>query len=174
MSQFSVKWIFELDRDYSINILAHLPASFTTPCAFEDSSGKRRLELYPDGTLKILASYAWDGCTPKVGVWDILLGTPDGIPNIHTRKPKAYYASLVHDTLYQFLPVGLPIARKEVDKIFFELLERDDFAPRWVYYAAVRLLGGGFRHLTHWKRSYQGKKVDLRMAEVKDLARQAA
>ena len=161
MSQFAVKWIFELDEDYSINVKPHLPPEFTEGCAFEDRSGKRRLELHADGKLVVLAAYAWDGCTPKFSIWDIVFGTPDGVPNTQTRKPKAYYASLVHDVLYQFLPVQLPISRADADKIFLELLTRDGFGPRWIYYAAVRIFGGGFRHFTRWKRNYAGRKIPL-------------
>ncbi len=55
----------------------------------------------------------------------------------------------------------LPISRESVDKIFLEILERDDFAPRRIYYAAVRLFGNLFHLFSRWKRSYQGKKVSL-------------
>ena len=162
MSQFAVKWIFELSENYSIDIKSHLPPDFTTGCAFEDRRGHRWLEIHPDGTLIVFAPYAWDGCTPKFSVWDIVFGISDGVPNIRTRKPKAYYASLVHDVLYQFLPVELPLKRADADRIFFELLARDGFGPRWLYYAAVRVFGGGFRLFTHWKRSYRGKKLPLK------------
>ena len=95
MSQFAVKWTYVLDEDCSFNVKSHLPNDFTTGCAFEDQSGKRRLEIHSDGTAKVLAEYAWDGCTPKYALWDIVLGTPDGVPNDKTKKPKAYYASLI-------------------------------------------------------------------------------
>lgn len=161
MSKFAVKWIFVLDADYTIDLKAHLPPDFSQACAFEDRSGKRRLEIYPDGTAKILARYAWDGCTPKYAIWDIVLGIPDGVPNSITEKPKAYYASLVHDVLYQFLDADLPFTRSGADRIFLEILTRDGFAPRWVYYAAVRIFGGGFRLFTRWKRSHKGRRVGL-------------
>ena len=161
MSQFAVKWIFVLDEDCSFNVKSHLPSDFTTGCAFEDRSGRRRLEIHPDGTAKVIAHYAWDGCTPKCALWDIVLGTPDGVPNNKTKKPKAYYASLIHDVLYQFLDAGLPISRADADRIFLDLLTRDGFGPRWIYFVAVRVFGGIFRLFTRWKRSYRGKKVRL-------------
>jgi len=161
MALFALKWIFFLDNDYEINAKAHLPDNFTTGCAFADSTGRRRLEVHPDGTVKVIASYSWDGCTPKFAVWDIAFGTPDGIPNNKTVKPKAYYASLVHDALYQFLDAGLPFTRAAADRIFLEILTRDEFAPRPIYYAAVRLFGGIFRRFTRWKRSYRGSKGSL-------------
>ena len=87
------------------------------------------------------------------------------MPNALTKKPKAYYASLLHDALYQFSIQGLPAPidrRKEIDRIFLELLERDLFAPRLVYYWAIRIFGGLFFHgYTRHKRRYQGRRVLL-------------
>ncbi len=133
MSQLAVKWIFELDVPFEYSVRSHLPSDFSTGCAFEDSKGVRRLEIHPNGTARVLAGYAWDGCTPKFAMWDIVIGTPDGIPNERTRKPKAYYASLVHDALYQFLDAKLPLSRASADRVFLELLSRDGFGPRWIY-----------------------------------------
>jgi hypothetical protein len=161
MSAVAVKWIYELQEDYKVNLLEYFFERLEHPCAFEDRSGRTRLLLYPDGTAIIKAGYAWDGCTPKFAVFDILLGTPDGVPNNQTRKPKTYYASLVHDVLYQFLDVELPIRRVGADLAFRNIMARDAFAPRYVYWPAVRLLGGAFRLFTRWKRSYAGRRVTL-------------
>ena len=161
MSLFTLKWVFVLDADYSINAKAHLPSTFTTGVGFADQGGRRRLEVRPDGTITVFAPYAWDGCTPKFAVWDIAFGIPDGVPNHGTKKPKAYYASLVHDALYQFLDTGLPFDRAGADRIFLEMLTRDRFAPRGVYYAAVRVFGGMSRRFMRWKRSYRGRMVPL-------------
>ena len=161
MTQLALKWVFVLDGDYA------WPSGrlFAEDCAFEDSSGARRLEIRKNGEIKVLAGYAWDGCTPKFSLWDICVGTPDGVPNALTKKPKAYYASLLHDALYQFSIQGLPVPidrRKEIDRIFLELLERDRFAPRLVYYWAVRIFGGLLFHgYTRHKRRYKGRRVQL-------------
>lgn len=161
MSAKAVKWIFELSADYEYNIRAHLPADFSQACAFVDKDGHRRLEIDADGTARVLAGYAWDGCTPKLFLCDLVIGTPDGVPNAVTRKPKAYYASLLHDVLYQFLWSGdLPVTRAAADRIFLDILTRDDFAPRRLYYLAVRLFGGGFRRLTGWRRRYAGRRIE--------------
>lgn len=161
MSELAVKWIFRLEADYVHNLRQHLPADWNEGCAFVDGSGQRRLEIHPDGELKILAGYAWDGCTPKFCAFDIVFGTPDGIPNALTGKPKTYFASLLHDVLYQFLDAQLPLSRARIDGIFLEILSRDRFAPRRIYYWAVRLFGGVFRGFTRWKRSYAGRRVPL-------------
>ncbi len=161
MSQFAVKWVFKLDADYVYNLRRHLPADWNSGAAFLDSKGHKRLEIHPNGDARVLAGYAWDGCTPKFSVFDIVFGTPDGIPNERTGKPKAYYASLLHDVLYQFLDAQLPLKRAQIDLVFLEILARDSFAPRRVYYQAVRWFGWLFRYFTRWKRSYAGTRVSL-------------
>jgi hypothetical protein len=156
-----LKWIFVLDDDYAWQS----GRTFAEDCAYEDSSGKRRLEIRKNGELRVLKGYAWDGCTPKFSMWDICVGTPDGVPNAVTKRPKAYYASLLHDALYQFSIEGLPAPldrRSEIDRIFLEILERDGFAPRKLYYWAVRVFAGGIFYLyTRRKRGYKGRKVPL-------------
>jgi hypothetical protein len=161
MSAFTVRWIFRLSQDYIYNIRHHLPGGWNEGCAFVDRKGRRRLEIHPNGDARVIAGYSWDGCTPKFSIFDIVIGTPDGIPSEVTKQPKTYYASLLHDVLYQFLDDRLPLPRAKVDQVFLEILTRDHFAPRWVYYYAVRLFGGLFHRFTHWKRSYSGKRVPL-------------
>ncbi len=161
MCNFKLDWIYVLDQNYTYNIKKYLPTNFDQGCAFEDQTGKRWLEIHPNGDAIVLKGYAWDGCTPKFAIWDIMIGTPDGIPNLQTQRPKAYFASLMHDTFYQFLENELPISRDDADRILLEILERDDFAPRRLYYAAVRIFGGLFHIFSRWKRSYKGKKVPL-------------
>jgi len=161
MSELAVRWVYVLDRDYVYNVRSHLPPDWNEGCAFVDQKGKRRLEIHPNGDATVRAGYAWDGCTPKFAVFDILVGVPDGVPSQVTKKPKAYYASLLHDVLYQFLDAGLPLSRAQADRVFLELLTRDRFALRLIYFAAVRALGGLFRLFTRWKRSYAARRVPL-------------
>jgi hypothetical protein len=161
MSELAVRWVFILEADYVYNLRRHLPSDWSEGCAFVDRKGHRRLEIHPNGDARIVAGYSWDGCTPKFSLFDIVFGIPDGIPNQVTKKPKAYYASLAHDVLYQFLDADLPLTRAQADRIFLELLARDRFAPRPIYYIAVRALGGVFRRFTRWKRNYAGKRIAL-------------
>ncbi|HTR58165.1 MAG TPA: hypothetical protein VMM27_08315 [Casimicrobiaceae bacterium] len=79
-----------MDADYINDLRRYLPSNWGEGCAFVDRKGHRRLEIHPDGNARVLANYAWDGCTPKFSLFDIGFGTPDGIPNQITRKPKAY------------------------------------------------------------------------------------
>ena len=61
-------------------------------------------KLEEDGTVTVKGSYkkgySWDGCSPKIKFKDICLGTPDAVLSWTTRKPKTYYASMVHDVFY--------------------------------------------------------------------------
>ena len=158
MSEHAVDWVFRLDADYDFDVRRHLPPGWSEEATFVDARGKPRLTLRADGTARVLAGYAWDGCTPKHVVWDVVVGIPDGATHELTGKPKAYYASLLHDALYQFLDGGLPMRRKDADQVFLELLARDSFAPRGLYYLAVRLCGGVSRLFTRWKRDYGGAR----------------
>lgn len=155
----AVEWIFELQGDYEVNLKDFVAVNVSEHHVFEDSKGIVRLELFPGGRAVVKSGYAWDGCTPKFSVFDIVLGIPDGIPHSTTRKPKAYYASLLHDVLYQFLDAGSPISRAEADQVFLGILARDAFAPRWIYYAAVRLFGGLTRLMARRVRRYAGRRV---------------
>ena len=125
---------------------------------FYDKSGVKRLEIRQNGELKILKGYAWDGCTPKFCLLDIVLGVPDGVVHERTKRPKTYYASLVHDALYQFLNDDLPLSRKDADQCFLKLMQESDFALSKLYYWAVRCFGNFFRRIAKRIRKTQGKK----------------
>jgi len=129
--------------------------------AFEDKDGVRWLEITRDGGITVLSGYAWDGCTPKICLFDLLFGTPDGTVDSRTGRPKTYFASLVHDVLYQSRRSGLPLPRATADRFFLRLLALTGFTPRAVYYAAVRLFGGFFRKTGKYKGTEEGRLVAL-------------
>ena len=152
----TVRWLYRLDFVWP----SLFP--FDHDVAFQDGEGETRLVLTTDGTITVLKGYAWDGCTPKLCLLDILVGTPDGAVYQGTGRPKTYYASLVHDALYQFLPEGVPLERSQCDECFLRLMERDRFALRYLYYVVVRLLGGLTRPVTRRiRRTYGGRRVEL-------------
>jgi len=104
------------------------------------------LKIDKDGTIIVKGSnykgYAWDGCSPKLKIKDLYLGTMEAVLNPNTGKSKTYYASLIHDILYQFSnDIKSFIARKEVDREFYTILKRDKFAFAYIYYFVVRALG---------------------------------
>lgn len=105
------------------------------------------LKITPDGVITISSHYAWNGCSPKVNFLDITWGTPDGRLNLSTSKPLTYYASKVHDVLYQFKGEH-GVTRSEADELFLEMLKKENFILANVYYAFVRI--GGWT-LGSWK-----------------------
>ena len=148
--QDTVKWLYRIDEDFVWNCRKTLTQDYS----FRDRKGIERLVLKADGGIIVRRDYAWDGCTPKFCLLDILWGVPDGAVHRVTNKPKTYYASLVHDALYQFLDDQLPYSRNEADEFFLQLMQETDFTLRGLYYLAVRVFGSLFR----WYSMNYGKK----------------
>lgn len=68
-----------------------------------------------------------------------MIGTPDGHIDHRTMKPYTYYASLVHDVLYQYLD-SVPVSKAQIDRLFLQML--GDFKLRKLYYFCVKHLAG--------------------------------
>jgi len=104
-------------------------------------------KLAKDGTITVKGlnkdGYAWDGCSPKlIKIADMYFGTPEGVLNFTTGKPKTYYASMIHDVLYQFSArIKHLVKRKEADMEFYKILKRDEFRAAKLYYWGVKLCG---------------------------------
>src|SRR5712691_2897454 len=98
----SVRWLYWLEKNFSWDS----GLSISQDYAFKDKTGVVRLILERGGRITVTQGYAWDGCSPKFCFCDLLFGTPDGVVDTQTGRPKTYYASLVHDALYQFVPDG--------------------------------------------------------------------
>jgi hypothetical protein len=160
MCKNSENWVFTLPADFTWESGVASPEDL----GFRDKSGTLRLILRKSGTVIVPASYAWDGCSPKVCVFDIVIGTPDGVVDSGTKRPKTYYASLVHDAMYQFLLDGLPFKRSQVDGCFRRLMAETGFEPRGMYWVAVRLLGWLFVAVHRFKRKNRGHAEVLRPA----------
>ncbi|MEI7981932.1 MAG: DUF1353 domain-containing protein [Bacteroidota bacterium] len=115
--------------------------------AFDDTW----LNIDPLGKITVKCShgsgYAWDGCSPKWNVLDLTWGTPDGRLDFNTEEPMTYYASMIHDALYQYKAVA-GISRNEADVIFRLILKEAGFRLWWVYGSGVWLGGGIYGH---WK-----------------------
>ena len=160
MGKNSVRWVYKLERNFTWDSGQPVQEDLV----FRDKTGSVRLIVEQAGRITVTRGYAWNGCSPKVCVFDMLFGTPDGVVHVRTERPKTYYASLVHDALYQYLPDGLPLKRRHADAFFFRLMEESDFGPRWVYWAFVRVFGGLVRRATRLKRKTRGSRQ--RVAEV--------
>jgi hypothetical protein len=157
----AARWLFRLEKSYSWQS----PFRLDRDWAFQDEKGHTRLVLTSDGTITVVRGYAWDGCTPKKCILDVNVGTPDGVVYLPTGRPKTYYASLVHDALYQFLPDGLPLTRAQADRCFFLLMTEHEFALRHVYYGAVRAFGGLTLPVTRRiRKTYGGRALDCSAA----------
>ncbi len=85
------------------------------------------LMVEDDGTITVKGSnpggYAWDGCSPKWNCLHITWGTPDGKLDYNTEKPMTYYASMIHDAIYQYKDT-VNISRKEADILFKLILKK--------------------------------------------------
>jgi len=131
-------YVYCIKKDYSY-------PSLIKERAFENEW----LKLASDGTVIVKGTnckgYAWDGCSPKLKIKDIYVGTFEGVLNLDTGQSKTYYASLIHDIFYQFSrDVKSFIKRKEVDREFYIILKNNGFRFAKLYYIAVRLFGWMF------------------------------
>jgi hypothetical protein len=154
MCKNSERWVFTLPEDFTWHSGHPVPEDL----AFEDKTGVVRLILRRPDEITVTRGYAWDGCTPKICVLDVTFGTPDGVIDSRTKRPKTYYASLVHDALYQFLQDGLPLARWQADDCFRRLMAETGFALGGLYWAAVRAAGWLIVLLHRKKRRNRGTR----------------
>lgn len=86
--------------------------------------------------ITIPKGYSWDGCSPKFKIFGKVFGTWDGKGD----PPETYWASMVHDAIYQYKEF-YPMSRKHADLIFLKMLQANNFKYAKVYYKAVRLFG---------------------------------
>jgi hypothetical protein len=152
MCKDSERWVFVLPGDFGWASGLAAPHDL----AFRDKTGVVRLVVLRSGLVTVPAGYAWDGCSPKFCLFDLVFGIPDGVVDSRTKRAKTYYASLVHDAMYQFLLDGLPYRRAQIDACFRRLMTETGFDLRGLYWAAVRLLGWFFVALHRWKRKNRG------------------
>jgi len=151
----SVRWLYRLEQNYDWESGFDIPEDRV----FLDSSGRIRLILEKGGHITVLRGYAWNGCSPKVCVFDLLIGTPDGVVHMATGRPKTYYASMVHDALYQFVTENSPVSRRQADEAFLKLMLESEFLLRWVYWAAVRAFGWLVWKAKNKRRRWRGRGV---------------
>ena len=148
-----IHWIFRVYNLYTLEEDFIWESGHRIPqdLEFRDlKKNKVRMIIEKSGRITIRKNYSWDGCTPKFSILDLFIfGTPDGIRTGREHKPKTYYASLVHDALYQFIPEmedKTIITRKNADDFFYRMLKERDFALRGLYWLAVRALGEPFMY----------------------------
>ena len=153
----SAPWVYRLDESLRWESGRTVPDDYV----FFDSAGKAWLFIERSGTITVMKGYAWNGCTPKVCLLDLLIGTPEGAVYRGTGRRKTYYASLVHDALYQFLREASPLTRGDADRFFLRLMQESDFVLARVYWLVVRALGWAFWRGTNRKRGWRGRREEL-------------
>ncbi|RVU83818.1 hypothetical protein EOL70_13400 [Leucothrix sargassi] len=131
-------YIYKLEADYAFRASFELDQLLV----FKHNN-KIWLVITPTRDIIVAKDYAWDGCSPKVSIAGFTLGIPDGEIHPETGKPRAYFASLIHDALLQFSDdPRMPFSRAQIDEMFYDILKRDGFKAAPLYYFVVRKLGG--------------------------------
>lgn len=150
----SVAWLYRADRNFTWDS----GIAVAQDQVFLDAKGKVRLIIETSGRLTVTQGYSWNGCSPKFCFFDLLLGTPDGVVDKETGRPKTYFASMVHDALYQFLRVDSPISRRQADGCFLRLMGSSGFSLRYIYWLAVRMFGWLVWTGKRIKRGWNGQR----------------
>ncbi len=153
------KFVHKKDFSYKSNLL-------NRTCDFD------WLSISVDGTITVKGThengYAWDGCTPKKNFLQITWGNFDGMLKRFDKgdyKPYTYYASMIHDVLYQYKRC-VPVTRKETDKIFYHMLKDAGYCWAYIYYLGVRALGWIYRG---WKyKSTKEIEAELASKQIKE------
>jgi len=149
------KFVHNEDFTYTTNLLLNRSCDFIW-LSISDNGTITVKGSHPDG-------YGWDGCTPKMNLLHITWGIFDGKLKQFGEgnyKPYTYYASMIHDVLYQYKRC-VPVTRKEADLIFYTMMKESGFMWAHIYYIFVRVFGWWFRG---WK--YKSKKeIELRMKD---------
>lgn len=103
---------------------------------------------FSKGWITIFKGYEWDGCSGGVWVFEVWDGNLED-----NGLPQMYYPSLVHDVLYEYMEelaefwgVKVDSIKKWADNVFLALAQAHKFEKAYLYYWAVKHLGGIF----HW------------------------
>jgi hypothetical protein len=135
------KYKFALAKDVTIRVVGYYFGHAT----FLDQNQKVRMTVNGD-VITIFNNYTWDGCSPKYSVGGYWVGTPD--------YPETVIASLVHDSLCQFLSCKcLKVDKKTIDYIFYGIMRQNRFKLALTYYRAVLIFGGLYHKLGDLKRN---------------------
>ena len=121
---------YRLEKEYVFK--SGIPIKSVHDLFFRDSK-KVWLVITTNGDWIISKGYSWNGC--------------DVVPDFNSTK----YASLIHDTGYQFRQaLNFPYSRKQIDCMFRQKLKQDGFMGYQVYYFGVRWFGNIYTKLKSW------------------------
>ena len=115
-----------------------LEADYTCQYPVDSPDCEHPFVSVKDCVMTVRAGYSWNGCSPKHNIMDLkITGTPEGVIDFRTGKPKTYYGSLCHDVRYQY-QIG---SKKNADICFLCALWAADFVLADVYYWFVDKFG---------------------------------
>lgn len=77
-------WLHKLTTTFSWESGHAMPEDLV----FRDRNGTVRLILERSGRIIVTKGYAWNGCSPKVCLFDVLVGTPEGVVHAEKGVPK--------------------------------------------------------------------------------------
>lgn len=138
MSENLTKFIYTEGKKYRFTLKSEMRVRFPgrnfVNHIFCDGGGIERMRMEGD-TIIVAPEYSWDGSSPKFQILGAWIGTPD--------FEGTRLASMIHDTLYQFLHLAcFPLKRQDCDRIFGEVMKSNKFPLWWVYSGAVLNFGG--------------------------------
>ena len=96
-------------------------------------------------------------------IWDGATAVPDGGDSpTKPGYPLLWLASLIHDLGYMFMcEHDFPYTRKEIDKIFDQLMQKANFRFHDIYYLGVRWFGGIWERIFATYRRIMKKERQL-------------
>jgi len=129
------RYRFRLLQDVSIRVPCLVDRTGDV-ISFRSRDGREWAQC-ADGVLTVRWGYAWNGASPKkwcLGRW---WGTPD--------FEKTRLATLFHDVCFQFLRVrDWPMGIHECNRLFYSVMEQQDFKLANTYFGAVTDFGEMF------------------------------
>lgn len=120
---------------FSILCDIYIPLSYNTGIHADFFDKDHRKWMTIDGDIIIIyKGYSWNGCSPKRCIFGKWIGTPDW--------KETRLASLVHDALCQFFSCNhFLMTKRDVDLIFYHIMNMSNFKLRDIYYGAVNKFG---------------------------------
>lgn len=129
-------YLYTLKKDFKYTLPHGFRGRVNGMIRFYDDKFKKLAEI-SDFYITVYSGYSSDGCSPKIKLFNWVVGTPDG-PIQDDGYPQTYWASLIHDVIWQFNEQS-PFASLERDKLFLYMLKKSNWKYSNLYYYAVRL-----------------------------------
>lgn len=125
-------WVYKLDRAVTLKTRLRPTKKISNDW----------FSLDTDGTVTIVAEYAWNGATPTFSILDLFtIGVPDGIRDYRTGLPLLYLPTLKHDCFTQFYKelAEVGVTTRHIDNEFHVDMQLLNFSLAKPYWKVVRL-----------------------------------